>query len=182
MTLLRQALRFAAVGVLGTAVYLVLFAGLRHVLDAQAASLAARLLTALPTSWLNARVTFGSRVHVLRAYAAGLGGLAVGAALSAIALAALQLLVPQHSPATEVVLLGAVQAVAAALRFLLLRRVAAVPALTADVQRARRAGAVPLSTLLLSEGDEIASSPSTRSTHDRPRRSAAAPDLRAVRP
>lgn len=181
MTLLRQLLRFAVIGVAGTLTYLALFAVLRHVTGAQSASLAARVLTALPTSWLNARVTFAGRVHVLRAYVAGLGGLAAGAALAAVALASLPLLEPAHDRVTEVLVLGAVQLASAAARFVLLRRVSA-PAVTADVQRARSLGRAGVRSVVVHEEDVSASSTSPRSTHERPRRSPAAhPDRRHAR-
>lgn len=130
----RQLSRFALVGLAGTAAYFGLYLALRGCLGAQAASLLARVLVALPTSWLNARYTFGSRVQVRRAYAAGLGGLALGASVSACALLCLHRVSPQPTRALELVTLAAAQCVGAGARFGLLRRVSR--ALTAAPQGA----------------------------------------------
>jgi putative flippase GtrA len=121
--LARQVLAFTVVGLLGTATYLALFVVLRG-LGGQPASLLARLLVALPTSWVNARVTFGSRVAVHRAYAAGLAGLFVGAVLAAVTLLVLSRVDPHPTRVAELAALGATQLAAAAIRFAALRQVA----------------------------------------------------------
>lgn len=128
-------LRFALTGLLGTVAYAGVFLALRG-LGPQTASLLARLIVALPTSWLNVRMTFRSRVPVLHAYTAGLGGLAVGAALSALALHVLTSLDPEPAATVEVPVLVPVQIAAAAARFVLLRSVS----LTASAQQPPRTG------------------------------------------
>jgi putative flippase GtrA len=57
--LLRQAVRFAAVGIASTIAYLVLFLLLHHVIGAQAANLVALLTTAIANTAANRRFTFG---------------------------------------------------------------------------------------------------------------------------
>lgn len=146
--LLGQASRFAVVGASGTVAYLLLFLLLRPV-GAQAAGLLARLLVAGPTTWLGARHVFARRLDWRRAGAVAVGGLLLGAALSSVALAA----VGRAGRPVEGAVLGATQLVAAAVRFLLLRRVARTARLTADVQPVHndlRAGAP---TVEGSEGD-----------------------------
>lgn len=120
---LAQVVRFGAIGVLGTGAYLLLFVALRH-LGPQPDNVVSRAVVALPTSWLNARLTFRSRVPVHRAYAAGLWGLALGAAIGAAVLLAVEDLDPGASGPTVLLALGAAQVAAAAVRFGLLRRVA----------------------------------------------------------
>lgn len=132
----RQLLRFCAVGAAGTGAYLATFVLLRP-LGPQAASLAARVLVALPTSWLNARLTFRSRVRVRRAYAGGLAGLVLGAALAAATLAVVHGADPRPSRPVELSALASAQLVAAAARFALLRRVA-VPADAQGAHNPRR--------------------------------------------
>lgn len=122
-----QLMRFGATGLAGLAAYAALFLLLRG-LGPQAAGLLARLLVAVPTSWCNARLTFRSRVSLSRAYAAGVGGLAVGAALTAAVLAVLHALDPGARPVVEVPVVVGAQLLAAAVRFLLLRRVASTAA------------------------------------------------------
>lgn len=126
---MRRLLSFGVIGACGTLAYLGAFLAL-HGLGPQTASLLARALIALPTSWLNARITFRSRVPLVRAYAAGLGGMAVGAVLAAAVLLALHDIDPHPSRAAEVASLAGVQILAAAVRFAALRAVS----LPADAQ------------------------------------------------
>lgn len=125
-------LRFAVVGLAGTVMYVGVFLLLRGVTAAgsQGAGLLARLLVAWPTSWWNARWTLGSRMSLLRAYAAGLGGLVLGAALSAVALLLLHPVAPDPRAGVEAAVLAVTQVLAATVRFALLR----LAALTADPQ------------------------------------------------
>ena len=59
--MLRQLVRFAAVGVISTLAYLLLFVGLRGQIGPQAANLVALLVTAVANTAANRRLTFGVR-------------------------------------------------------------------------------------------------------------------------
>lgn len=122
-TVSRQLVLFGLVGLAGTAAYLLVFLLVRG-LGPQPAALIARVLVAFPTSWLNARLTFRSRVAAHRAYAAGLSVLALGALLTAAAMSVLHSLDPDPSGPTDLAVLLSTQLVAAAMRFTTLRSVA----------------------------------------------------------
>ncbi|MGY1602346.1 glycosyltransferase [Geodermatophilus sp. SYSU D00815] len=118
-----QLLRFAAVGVLSTIAYLLLFVLLRGVVGAQPANLTALLLTAVANTAANRRITFGIRggagaaVH----HAQGLAVFGLGLALTSGSLAVLHAAAPGASRAAELLLLVAANAVATLLRFVLFR-------------------------------------------------------------
>ncbi|MGY1619251.1 glycosyltransferase [Geodermatophilus sp. SYSU D00691] len=121
--LVTQLLRFAAIGVLSTLAYLLVFVLLRGVVGAQAANLTALLLTAVANTAANRRFTFGIRggagagVH----HAQGLVVFGLGLALTSGSLAVLHAVAPGASRAAELLLLVAANAVATLLRFVLFR-------------------------------------------------------------
>ncbi len=122
--LIRQLVRFAAVGVLSTAAYLVLFLLLRDLLGSQGANFLSLLLTAIANTALNRRFTFGvvGRQRRTRQQVQGLivFGLALG--LTSGTLAVAHSLHSAPPAAVELALLVAANAAATLLRFLLLRR------------------------------------------------------------
>ncbi|HWU23123.1 MAG TPA: bifunctional glycosyltransferase family 2/GtrA family protein [Nocardioides sp.] len=117
--------RFAAVGVLSTAAYLLLYLAGRISVDAQVANLVALLVTAVGNTALNRRLTFGirSRAGLVRHHVAGLAAFGVGLLLTSGALAVLHLGDPTPSRFAELVVLVAANALATMLRFLTLLRV-----------------------------------------------------------
>ncbi|MDT4944064.1 MAG: hypothetical protein QOH14_797 [Pseudonocardiales bacterium] len=120
-SLARQAIRFAAVGVLSTLAYLLLFM-LARPLGAQPANLIALLLTAVGNTAANRRFTFGVRgTGAARHQAQGLVVFGLGLALTSGSLAALTALVHQPARALELSVLVAANLSATVLRFVLLR-------------------------------------------------------------
>jgi putative flippase GtrA len=122
-TLTRQLVRFAAIGVVSTLAYLVLFVAARPGLGAQVANFVALLLTALGNTAANRRVTFGVRGSDRRGrdHAGGLAVFGLGLLLTSGALAALHAWA-EPTRTVEVVVLVAANLAATLLRFLLLRR------------------------------------------------------------
>ncbi|MFC4996867.1 glycosyltransferase [Dactylosporangium cerinum] len=118
-----QLLRFAAVGVLSTAAYLLLFALLRPLAGAQAANFAALLVTAVGNTALNRRVTFAVRgaANAGRHQAQGLLLFALGLALTSGSLALLASAAPVHPHLVEVLVLVIANLTATVLRFVLMR-------------------------------------------------------------
>ena len=121
--LLRQLVRFAAVGVASTLAYVVLFALLRGGLGAQAANLTALLATAIANTAANRRLTFGviGRRHAARHQLQGLVVFALGLALTSGALALLHAATAEPARPMELGVLVVANLVATLLRFLLLR-------------------------------------------------------------
>ncbi|WP_019810498.1 glycosyltransferase [Saccharomonospora halophila] len=121
-SLARQLVRFAAVGVASTLAYLVLYLLLRLGMGAQAANLAALLLTAIGNTAANRRLTFRVRGRH-RAPTHHLQGLVVfglGLGLTSGSLAMLEL-VTQPDRTLELVTLVGANLVATIMRFLLFR-------------------------------------------------------------
>ncbi|GLW95082.1 sugar translocase [Actinokineospora globicatena] len=120
--LLRQVVRFAAVGAVSTLAYLVLYVLLRGQVGPQAANLVALLVTAVGNTAANRRLTFG--VHgsagAARHQFQGLLVFALGLGLTSGALALLHGLTAP-SRLTEVAVLVSANLLATVLRFLLLR-------------------------------------------------------------
>jgi putative flippase GtrA len=126
-SLLRQAVRFGAVGVVSTAVYLVLFLALHAGLGAQAANLLALLLTAIGNTAANRRFTFGmaGAGSAARHHVEGLIVFAIALAITSGALAVLHGVwtyagVPPHR-AIELAVLVLANLAATVVRFVLLR-------------------------------------------------------------
>jgi putative flippase GtrA len=142
--LIGQLVRFAAIGVLSTLAYLVLFLLLRGPVGAQAANLSALLLTAVANTAANRRLTFGIRGRggAARAQFQGLLVFGLGLALTSGSLALLQAADGDASRAAELLLLVVANALATLLRFVLFRgwvfrhhRTASLP--TAAMETAR---------------------------------------------
>jgi putative flippase GtrA len=121
-SLFRQTVRFGAVGVASTAAYLVLFVLLHGWIGAQAANVAALLVTAIGNTAINRRFTFGvtgggaARHHVEALIVFG-----VALAITSGALAVLNGMVDQPQRLVEVSVLVLANLVATAVRFVLLR-------------------------------------------------------------
>lgn len=116
-----QLLRFAGVGVIGTLSYLLLYVVLRGWLSPAVASAVGRVAVAVPSTWLNGRVTFRRRVSARRLHLGTVALLAVGTVTTWLALAGETHLVTRTDRLVEVLTVAAATVVAAALRFLLLR-------------------------------------------------------------
>jgi glycosyltransferase involved in cell wall biosynthesis len=115
--------RFAAVGLASTALYLLLFIGLRGLLPALVANAAALAISAAANTAANRRFTFGRRgaERLLRHHAQGLlvFGLCLG--LTSGFLLALEVLAPGAPRAVELGVLVFANGLATVLRYLLLR-------------------------------------------------------------
>ena len=121
-SLLRQAVRFAAVGVASTLAYVALFNGLRPDVGGQIANLLALLITAVVNNAANRRFTFGVRGGARRArhHTEGLMVFGLALAMTSSTLAGLHALgVNDH--AVELAALMAANLAATVTRFLLLR-------------------------------------------------------------
>jgi putative flippase GtrA len=120
--LTRQLVRFAAVGVVSTLAYLVLFMVLRTGLGAQGANFVALGLTAVGNTAANRRFTFGvrGRQSAARHQFEGLIVFSLGLALTSGSLAVLHALTAPGR-ALELAVLVAANLAATVLRFLLLR-------------------------------------------------------------
>ncbi|MGE3810869.1 MAG: glycosyltransferase [Candidatus Nanopelagicales bacterium] len=119
----RQLVRFALVGVLSTLAYLVLYLGLRQVMDAQWANALSLLITAIGNTALNRRVTFGVRgaADRFRHQLQGLVVFALGLAMTSSSLALLHAVSPTPGRAVEVGVLVVANIGATLVRFLLFR-------------------------------------------------------------
>ncbi|OKI22771.1 sugar translocase [Saccharothrix sp. CB00851] len=131
--LFRQLVRFAAVGVLSTLAYLLLFVSLRGGLGAQGANLVALLVTAIANTAANRRFTFGVRGRrgAGRHQFEGLLVFGLGLALTSGSLALLHVFAAPGGPAELVAVVGA-NLLATVLRFLLLRNWVFRPKRTAE--------------------------------------------------
>jgi putative flippase GtrA len=122
--LLGQMLRFAVIGGISTAAYLLLFVALRGFTGSQTANLLALMATAVANTAANRRLTFGVRGRRDRAKHQGQGLVVfvVGLALTSGALAALSALSSTPARWVELSVLVMANLVATLVRFLLLRR------------------------------------------------------------
>ncbi|MGW0162480.1 glycosyltransferase [Mycobacterium sp. NPDC003323] len=122
-SLLRQVVRFAGVGVLSTAAYLVLFLALHSLLGAQLANLSALLITAIGNTAANRRFTFGVRGsnELARHHVEGLTVFGIALAITSGSLAGLHAIAEHPGQAVETAVLVIANLVATAARFVLLR-------------------------------------------------------------
>ncbi|MDR7279567.1 bifunctional glycosyltransferase family 2/GtrA family protein [Catenuloplanes atrovinosus] len=118
-----QLLTFAAIGVVSTLAYLVIYAGLRLGTGPQPANLLALLITAIGNTAANRRITFG--VHgadgAARHHAQGLVIFGLGLALTSGSLALLHAVTDSPHRLAELSILIVANLTATLLRFLLLR-------------------------------------------------------------
>jgi putative flippase GtrA len=123
ITLSRQAVRFAAIGIASTLAYLVLYLLLRSSLGAQGANLTALLLTAIANTAANRRLTFGLRGPGKRARSQfeGLVVFGIGLGLTSGALAIVHAASAHPHRGVEVGVLVAANLLATLVRFVLLR-------------------------------------------------------------
>jgi glycosyltransferase involved in cell wall biosynthesis len=122
-SLMRQSVRFAAVGVTSTLAYLVIFSLLHAATGAQAANLIALLITAIGNTAANRRFTFGVRGGdgVLRHHVEGLAVFALALGLTSGSLSAVHSMVAATPHWLELSVLIVANLTATALRFTLLR-------------------------------------------------------------
>jgi len=122
-SLLRQAVRFGAIGVVSSAAYAALFMMMHGSLGAQAANLIALLLTAIGNTAANRRFTFGigGRANAGRHHVEGLLVFGIALAITSGSLAVLHLLVVEPHHLIELTVLVLANLVATAARFVLLR-------------------------------------------------------------
>jgi putative flippase GtrA len=122
--LTRQLIRFAAIGIVSTLAYLVLFLLLRGPLGAQGANALTLLLTAIANTGLNRRFTFGvvGRQRMTRHQIQGLIVFGVALGLTSGTLAIAHSVESHPHAAVEVAVLIIANAAATLIRFLLLRR------------------------------------------------------------
>jgi putative flippase GtrA len=120
---LRQLWRFGLVGAASTAAYALLFWLLRPVAPAMIANALALVATAVVNTAANRRYTFGvrGRAGLAGDHAGGLIALALALVMTNVSMAALHVLRPGPSPATELAALVGANAVATLARFALLR-------------------------------------------------------------
>jgi putative flippase GtrA len=120
----RQILRFAAVGVTCTLAYLLIYVGLRGVMNAQLANAVSLLVTAVGNTALNRRFTFGirGRGHSARHQARGLIAFATGLLLTSAALFALHAISARPPRTAELLVLLIANLAATAVRFVLYQR------------------------------------------------------------
>ncbi len=121
--LLRQAVRFGAVGVLSTVAYLLLFVLGRGAFGAQLANLMALAVTAVGNTAVNRRFTFGIRgsAGAGRHQVQGLAVFGLGLVLTSGALAILHAVNATPHPGLEITVLVLANLAATVLRFVLLR-------------------------------------------------------------
>ena len=121
-SLLRQAVRFGAIGAASTIAYLLLFTLLRGVVGAQAANLFALLVTAVANTAANRRFTFGVRGRggASRHHFEGLLVFGIALAITSGSLTALHA-VGNPSHVVELAVLVAANLAATVVRFILLR-------------------------------------------------------------
>jgi putative flippase GtrA len=121
--LVGQLVRFAAVGVVSTLAYLLIFALLRSATGAQVANLLALLVTAVGNTAANRRLTFGiaGRRGAGRHQLQGLIVFGLGLALTSGSLALLAAAAPAAGHLVEVGVLVLANLAATVLRFLLMR-------------------------------------------------------------
>jgi putative flippase GtrA len=119
----REVVSFAAIGILSTAAYAVLYLLLRTIVGATAANAGALVITAIGNTAANRRLTFGvrDRGSMLRDQAGGLVALGVALAITTASVQLLGALVPGAGRLVELAVLVVANALATVARFVLLR-------------------------------------------------------------
>ncbi len=119
----RQVVTFAAIGVVSTLAYIVLYGALRSELSAQPANLLALGITALGNTTANRWLTFEVRVRdgFVADQLAGLGAFAVALAITTVAIGLLDLLAPDAGLRTEIAVVVVANGLATLVRFVVLR-------------------------------------------------------------
>ncbi len=119
----RQVASFAAIGVVSTAAYVVLYTAFRLALGATASNALALVITAIGNTAANRRLTFDVRERegALRDQVGGLAALGVALAITTLAVNLLGAIAPGAGRAVELVVLVAANVLATICRFLLLR-------------------------------------------------------------
>ena len=119
----RQVVRFAAIGVVSTLAYLVLFVALHPFMGAQLANFMALALTAIANTSANRRFTFGvrDRAGAGRHQLQGFGVFLLGLGITSGSLALLQATAPNAGRLLELTVLVVANLAATVLRFLLMR-------------------------------------------------------------
>ena len=121
---LAQLLRFTCVGVASTAVFTVLYLGLRSTgMPALPANAICQLVTAVANTAVNRRVTFGirGRARALRHQFLGLVAFGAGLALTSLALVAMRAMYASPARSVEVSVVVAATILATLVRFFLYR-------------------------------------------------------------
>jgi putative flippase GtrA len=120
-----QLAAFGVVGAVSTAAYVLLYWLLRQAVPVTAANAAALVTTAIANTAANRRFTFGvqGRSGLALDHAGGLAALVLALITTNVAIAAMQATRVATSPQTELLILGAANAVATLARFVLLRAV-----------------------------------------------------------
>ncbi len=119
----RELLVFAAIGVVSTAAYVVLYLVLRTVSGAAAANGLALVITAIGNTAANRRLTFGvrDRRSMARDQLGGLVALGVALAITTASVSLLGTVAPHASRLVELAVLVVANAFATVARFVLLR-------------------------------------------------------------
>jgi putative flippase GtrA len=118
-----QIVRFAAIGIVSTLAFLLLYSLFRTTMPAQVSNLLALVITAVANTAANRRLTFGirGRRHAGRSQIEGLIVFGLGLVLTSGSLALLGAFVPAASHALELTVLVVANAVATLLRFVAYR-------------------------------------------------------------
>ena len=121
--MVKQIVRFAAIGVASTLAYLLLFGLFRLGVGAQVTNFLALSVTAVANTAANRRLTFGirGRAGAARHQVQGFGVFLLGLAITSGSLALLTSLNPEPSVPTELIVLVAANLLATIVRFVLLR-------------------------------------------------------------
>ena len=123
VTLSRQVLTFASIGVASTIAYAILYALLRVFASPAVANVLALVMTSLGNTAANRRLTFDVRSGngFWKDQVAGMGALGVAIAMTTAAIALLHVTAPHAGVAAEIALLTGANAAATITRFYLLR-------------------------------------------------------------
>jgi putative flippase GtrA len=121
--MIAQIVRFAAIGIVSTLAFLLLYSLFRTTMPAQVSNLLALVITAVANTAANRRLTFGirGRRHAGRSQVEGLLVFGLGLVLTSGSLAVLDAWVPNAGHAPELTVLVIANAVATLLRFVAYR-------------------------------------------------------------